>query len=266
VSPDHAIFIDGKLICARQLVNETTISREMRLRSVDYFHVELDGHAILVAEGLLTESYLDTGNRGFFTNAGQAVALHPDLTDPSDCWKRETASCAPFVWGEESVRPVWDRLAARAAQMGRPMPVRDVTNDSELQVIAKGCTLRDVSVQDDRHVFVLPKDVTEVRLVSCAAAPSEVRPWLEDSRCLGIYVERIVLRTGTEVREVAVDHVSLTQGWWAAERNGLELRRWTNGDAVLPLPDTDDQAILEIHSTNGGMIYPVGAAENRRQA
>ena len=42
VSPDHAIFVDGMLICARQLVNGTTIRQEKGWTSVDYYHVELD--------------------------------------------------------------------------------------------------------------------------------------------------------------------------------------------------------------------------------
>ena len=51
VSPDHAIFGDGKLICARQLMNGTTIRQERDWAAVDYYHVELDQHAILLAEG-----------------------------------------------------------------------------------------------------------------------------------------------------------------------------------------------------------------------
>ena len=39
VSPDHAIFIDGKLICARQLINGTTIRQETDWTAVDYYHV-----------------------------------------------------------------------------------------------------------------------------------------------------------------------------------------------------------------------------------
>jgi hypothetical protein len=52
VSPDHGVFVDGKLICARQLINGTTIRQEEDYTSVEYFHVELESHAILLAEGL----------------------------------------------------------------------------------------------------------------------------------------------------------------------------------------------------------------------
>lgn len=61
VSADHAIFIDGKLIPARMLVNGTTIVKETCARKVHYFHIELDQHSVLFAEGLTAESYLDTG-------------------------------------------------------------------------------------------------------------------------------------------------------------------------------------------------------------
>ena len=77
VSPDHAIFVDGMLICARQLVNGTTIRQERDSSAVHYYHVELDVHAILMAEGLPAESYLDTGNKGFFANSGLAAHAAP---------------------------------------------------------------------------------------------------------------------------------------------------------------------------------------------
>ncbi len=119
LSPDHAVFVDDKLICARQLVNGTTIRQERDWTAVDYYHVELDQHAILLAEGLPAESYLDTGNRGFFANSGAPLTLHPDLTDEPAHPTRETNSCAPFVWDEASVQPIWQRLAERAAAIGR---------------------------------------------------------------------------------------------------------------------------------------------------
>ena len=66
VSPDHAIFVDGKLICARQLLNGNTIHQESGNRAVHYYHVELEHHAILLAEGLPAESYTipETPERG----------------------------------------------------------------------------------------------------------------------------------------------------------------------------------------------------------
>jgi flagellar basal body rod protein FlgG len=260
VSPDHAIFVDGQLICARQLVNGTTISQEMGYQSVDYFHVELDDHAILLAEGLPAESYLNTGNHGFFANSGQPLVLHPDLTDESDYPTRTAGSCAPFVSDEASVRPVWQRLAKRAAALGQPVPVRETTSDPGLLLLAKGRKIKPIFANADLAIFVLPRDASEVGVVSRAASPTDVRPWLEDRRQLGVRVARIVLRgADEEVREIPVDHPALGKGWWAIERDGRTMRRWTNGEAVLPLPAKHGDAMLEIHLA-GTMIYAVEAA------
>ena len=259
VSPDHAVFVDGKLICARQLVNGATIRQEKGRAAVEYFHVELDAHAILLAEGLPAESYLNTGNHGFFINSGEPLVLHPDMTDETDYPTREAASCAPFVSDEASVLPVWQRLAARAAALGLPVPKLEITGDPELQIIAKGRTVRPLYGENGLYIFVLPKGATEARLISRAGSPADVRPWLDDRRCLGVNVERIVLRGASELREVPVDHPGLSRGWHVVERDGIALRRWTSGDAVLPLPALSGPTMLEIRAGNGGMGYVVGA-------
>ena len=222
VSPDHAIFVDGKLICARQLVNGTTIRREKGWFSVDYYHVELNEHAILLAEGLPAESYLDTGNRGFFANAGAPLVLHPDLTDETDRPTRETGSCAPFVWDEASVRPVWQRLADRAGSSRK-----GTTTDADPRLVADGRTVKPVFNDDDRVMFMLPRGAREIRLVSRAQSPTEARPWLNDQRRLGMRVKRIVLRDGDETREVPMDHPDITRGWWNIEHDGPMMSRWT---------------------------------------
>ena len=254
VSPDHAVFVDGKLICARQLINGTTILQETGSAAVEYFHVELDQHAILLAEGLPAESYLNTGNSGFFSNSGEPMVLHPDLTDETDYPTREAGSCAPFVWDEEGVRPVWQRLADRAAIIGRPVPQRATTNDAALRLFAKGRAVKPVYSDKALVIFALPRGANEVRLVSRAQSPTAARPWLEDRRMLGVRVARIVLRSAEDMREVPVDHPSLANGWWAVERDGIGLRRWTNGEAVLPLPSMDSEAMLEVH-LGGEMTY-----------
>jgi hypothetical protein len=49
-------------------------------------------------------------------------------------------------------------------------------------------------------------------------------------------VKRIVLRGADETREMPVDPPSLTRGWWAVDRDGQVMSRWTDGKAVLTLP------------------------------
>jgi hypothetical protein len=266
LSPDHAVLVAGRLICVRQLVNGTTIRQEKDWTAVEYFHVELGGHAILLAEGLPAESYLDTGNRGFFANSGEPLMLHPDLTDETDYPARAAGSCAPFVTDEASVLPVWQRLVERAAALGRPAQRPATTDDPELRIVARGRTVRPLYGENGLYIFALPKGATEVRLVSRSAAPANTRPWLDDRRCLGVSVERILLRQASDVTELPVDHPGHVQGWHAVERDGVALRRWTGGDAVLPLPALAGPTMLEIHIGDRAMAYPTATGEERRVA
>jgi hypothetical protein len=71
LSPDHAVFAGDALVPVRHLVNGASIAVLTRAE-VTFVHVELAAHAVLLAEGLPAESYLDTGNRAAFdagTNA-----------------------------------------------------------------------------------------------------------------------------------------------------------------------------------------------------
>jgi hypothetical protein len=72
VSPDHAICVRGVLVYARLLINGASITQVEKIAQVDYFHVELNSHAIILAENLSVESYLDTGCRSRFQNAHTA--------------------------------------------------------------------------------------------------------------------------------------------------------------------------------------------------
>ena len=92
LSPDHAVYADDVLIPVKHLINGSSIT-QMPVDKVTYYHVELPQHDVLRAEGLPAESYLDTGNRSTFMNAGPLIQLHPDFAS----WAREAEGCAPLV-------------------------------------------------------------------------------------------------------------------------------------------------------------------------
>jgi hypothetical protein len=74
LSPDHALYLDGALIPVRYLVNGSTVAR-VPVRAIDYWHVELDRHNVIFAEGLPCESYLDAGNRAAFDDSDAAAVV-----------------------------------------------------------------------------------------------------------------------------------------------------------------------------------------------
>ena len=252
VSPDHAIYAGGLLIPARLLRNGATILHEDSLSSVRYFHVELDRHDILLAEGLPAESYLDTGNRGVFENAAAPLVLHPDVATNNPQRRRELFSCAPFAADADRVEPMWRRLAIRACQLGYTVGEPSTTTDPGVRLLVDGRERPPAFIDDTSYIFVVPRAARTVRLVSRATAPSNVSPWVEDQRRLGVAVARIVASGPSGVFELPVDHPMLGDGWWPNERDGLQIWRWTDGNAVLPLPDTT--VTLEVHLT-GKNVY-----------
>jgi hypothetical protein len=84
VSPEHALLVEGALIPAALLVDGETIFALPAKGRVTYFHVELEEHDILLAEGAPSESYIDLGNRDAFENAGVVQMLHADFTPKHD--------------------------------------------------------------------------------------------------------------------------------------------------------------------------------------
>ncbi|MDR3532678.1 MAG: Hint domain-containing protein [Rhodopila sp.] len=109
LSPDHAVFCEDVLIPVRLLVNGTTVVQE-KVDRITYYHIELDHHALLLAEGLPVESFLDTGNRSAFANGGDVAWIHPDFAPL--VW--EGSACAPLVVIGAPLQAARERLAAVA--------------------------------------------------------------------------------------------------------------------------------------------------------
>ena len=114
ISPDHALYLDGILVPAVALLDGETIRQETPAGGrIDYFHVELDRHDVLVADGAPAESWRDCGNRTQFDNAGRVVALHPVFAGAAS----EVPACAPsFASGlrVERIRAALPRREAPA--------------------------------------------------------------------------------------------------------------------------------------------------------
>ena len=250
VSPDHAIFLNDVLVPARLLVNGATITQETDLRAVQYFHIELDRHAILMAEGLPVESYLDTGNRALFENSGLPTILHPDFTPDATHLSWSQDACAELAVEPSQIEPIWRDLAVRAAALGfSASEVAPLSADATPWLEVNGQILRATTIRPGHYLFALPASLHHqpVTLRSNAARPSDRTPWLDDRRRLGIAVERILLHGQTEVTELALDHPVLATGWWQAERDANRMWRWTDGNADFPVHE--DTQMIEIRTT-----------------
>jgi Hint domain-containing protein len=121
----HAVCVDGILIPVRHLITATKIARRL-VGAITYLHVELAAHDVILAEALLCESYLDTGDCGTFQIMSGPIRLFPDLRAPARHGTaiREARACTRMVvagWELEAVRqrltdvsePPWARSADR---------------------------------------------------------------------------------------------------------------------------------------------------------
>lgn len=113
VSPKHAMLIDDVLVPAEHLVNGISVVKATRIDRVDYHHVELDSHDVLLAEGTPSESFVDDGGRQIFHNAHEHAALYPDAAGV------DVVYCAPRVEHGHALKAIRRRLTARAGLRGQ---------------------------------------------------------------------------------------------------------------------------------------------------
>jgi len=127
----HALLIDEVLIEAKDLVNGISIARARPegMRDIDYFHIELETHEVILAEGAPIETLLVTNGRESFSNfveydrlcgPGVGAAMVPYA--PMLGYSRSRAhllallrlGMSQVVDVRDPIQVAYDRIAARA--------------------------------------------------------------------------------------------------------------------------------------------------------
>ncbi|HEY1931619.1 MAG TPA: Hint domain-containing protein [Acetobacteraceae bacterium] len=215
ITKGHALFIDGVLIPAEFLVNHRTILWDDHRRHVEFYHIELATHDVLIANGAESESYRDDGNRWMFQNE-------------NDTWDHAAKPpCAPVLTGGPIVDAVWRRLLER----DRHRATMATTDDPDLHLLVDGQRVDSGPSRGATRMFRLTDRPRTVRIVSRAASPAETGLG-RDARSLGVAVARVTLNKTTRIRVMEAASPALSDGFHAFEAElGL---RWTDGDATLP--------------------------------
>ena len=249
VTKAHSLYIDGVLIPVEFLVNYKTILWDDRAQEVEIYHVELDSHDVLLANGAPAESYRDDGNRWLFRNAVQGWDLPPQ--EP----------CAPVLTGGAVVDAVWRRLLDRFG----PRKLLPVTDDPDLHLVIDGTRVDPQERTGSRYLFRLPSRLEAIAIASRSGVPAELGT-VRDPRSLGVAVRQVEVRQGAKFMLLQADDERLTRGFHDYEP--ADDLRWTDGYAELPataFSRFDKGAIVILH-LGGATQYPDFGDRTGREA
>lgn len=119
----HMVHLNGVLIPVGDLINGRTITAvDVPGDQLVYYHIELEAHDVLIAEGAPCESFLTTAEKlASFDNADEYYALHGAPADMAPC-----APLAAFVGGRSELK---SRLRSAIAVVVDIREPRDVARD-----------------------------------------------------------------------------------------------------------------------------------------
>lgn len=247
ITSEHCLFLNGKLVPVRMLVNGYSIFYDTTITNYEYFHIETDEHSILIADGTLAESYLDTGNRHLFADPNMAT----NVIHTKKRWNY--AAAAPLSVARDFVEPIYQEIVNRIDYdtLKDNSDHFNITKDDGLYLITnKGIAITNKTITDDKKVlFTLPPDTTGVWIVSRASRPCDVMgSFIDDRRYLGVLIGDIQLHSGKQSYTIDT-HLSeeSLSGWDVQEAVPC---RWTNGKAFLPLntkPHSKAKQTLTLH-------------------
>ncbi len=171
LSPSHCVYMDGMLIPVTHLVNGATILHEAGAQAATYFHIELDRHDILLADGLACESYFDDGNR---------AAMYQELGRRSPA-RRPFAPVVTHGARLVAARRALHNVAEQAGFTPRFQPALR-------GVVAGEVVLPEIVPAKAGRVahFTFPHPAREMVLFSATSCPADTDPDSDDRRELGI--------------------------------------------------------------------------------
>ena len=131
VSQLHAIFVDGELVRVESLVNEATIALHDadELSELEYYHIKLQSHDIIYAEGAPCETLLDVeeGAVNFVEylrmygapseRAQPGIPVRSFYSNRSKMKSHLRSALSPLVDRREKIDVIRDRLEERALTM-----------------------------------------------------------------------------------------------------------------------------------------------------
>ena len=215
VTRGHSFHVDNVLIPVEFLINHRSISWDDRGQEVEIFHVELEFHDVLFANGAPAESYRDDGNRWMFRNGNSS-------------WDQPAKEpYAPVLTGGPIVDAAWKRVLDRADPGLTPV----VTSDPDLHLIVNGVRVDGIVRPNGVQAFHLTERPVSLHIASRACAPDTLGR-VRDPRILGVALRLIILWQGGVPTVIDVGDPLLNEGFHAYEADGG--RRWTNGLGKLP--------------------------------
>ncbi len=243
----HALYLDsaigGVLIPVENLVNHRSIVWDETARVVEHYHIELEDHDVVLAEGAPAETYYDANNRAQFHTAREgsaAVVAKP--------------SFAPVLNGGDIVDRVWAELFERSG--GRIET--DTTDAPDLHLVIDGARLDPQAIDGAAYTFAVAAPPSgPLHLRSRSGVPSLLGITRHDHRRLGVALARLELRLPGIVTSIEHDAPILAEAGCYPPESG---HCWTDGEATLPalvFAHLAGPFTLTVHTELPGLRYPL---------
>jgi hypothetical protein len=210
----HAVLVEDVLVPVELLVNDHSIVWDDDAARVLYYHLELDDHDVLLANGAPAESLRDDGSLHLFDNA---------FGRPAGGW--QGPSRFPVVDAGPRLERAWRAVAARVGTV----PDALVTTDPDLHLAVGGGRISAHAVENGTYRFRLRRPTGDVLLSSRHTIPAAMGS-STDQRRLGVAVTRLTVEGEGATTTLCPASSVLRDGFHPVEGG----HRWTKGRAVLP--------------------------------